>query len=97
MNSIDTELLRNLRREFARRPVDITRLDIQVSQGRIIMAGQIAHLRDQPNVELRDEMAIIEKIFSRNPNCKSLTLQVRFVPKEADEKHEGGTRGRLRH
>ncbi len=96
MNSTDVELLRALRREFGKRPIDVTRLDIQVSQGRVIVAGQIANLRDQPLINLHDEFAIVEKIFSRHPLCKSFTTQVRLIQADVKDEHDD-PRGRLRH
>ena len=98
MNSLDAELIRTLRREFSRRPVDTTRLDIQVTSGRVIIGGTLANLRDQPLVDLKEEMVMLEKIMIRNPMVKQLAIQCRFNQMEIKEKEgEGGPRGKMRH
>lgn len=97
MNALDAELIRAIRRELAKRPVDTTRMDLQVTNGRVIIGGTISNLRDSPNVDLREELAIVEKIFSRNSLVKQLTVSVRFNQAEVEKKEHDGGRGRMRH
>jgi hypothetical protein len=97
MNAVDAELIRSIRREFGKRPVDTTRLDLQVSNGKVILGGTVANTRDQPLVVLKDEMNYLERIFLRNPMVRQLTIQVRFNQNEAKKDGEGDARGRLRH
>ena len=96
MNSVDAELIRNIRREFGKRPVDTTRLDIQVTNGRVSLGGMLCRLRDQPTVTLEDEMAKIEKIFTRHPLVKSFTSGVRIMKDDDRDKEQEDSRGRIR-
>ncbi|MCW3058472.1 MAG: hypothetical protein ABIY70_16960 [Capsulimonas sp.] len=95
MNSLDAELIRNIRREFGKRPVDTTRLDIQVTNGRVSLGGMLCRLRDQPTIALEEELAKIEKVFMRHPLVKSYTSAVRIMKDEDNKEHED-TRGRIR-
>lgn len=96
MNTADAELMRWIRREFAKRPIDITRLDIQVVCSRVSIGGQLFNLRDQPTIDVREEFNIIEGILVKNTQIRSLSVQVRIIQAEHNkEEHEG--RGRLRH
>jgi len=98
MNSTDAELMRTIRREFSRRPVDITRMDIQVTMGRVILGGTLTNLRDQPLIDLKEELTVLEKILIRNPLVKQLAVQCRINQVEIKEKEgEGGARGKMRH
>jgi hypothetical protein len=97
MNSVDAELIRAIRREFGKRPVDTTRLDIQVTNGRVIIGGTLANLRDQPTISLKDEITFLEKILMRNSLVKQLSMQCRLNQMEMKEKDEDGGRGRMRH
>ncbi|BDI32185.1 hypothetical protein CCAX7_42360 [Capsulimonas corticalis] len=97
MNSLDAELIRNLRREFGKRPVDTTRLDIQVTNGRVSLGGMLGRLRDQPTVSVEEELAKIEKMFVRHPLVKSYTSAVRIMKDEDNDKDHGDSRGRIRH
>ena len=97
MNAVDAELIRLIRREFGKRPVDTTRLDIQVTNGRVILGGTVTNLRDQPLVNLSDEMTMLEKILSRNILVKQLAVQVRINQVEIKEKEGDGGRGKMRH
>lgn len=95
MNSVDAEIARNVRREFGRRPVDATRLDVQVAQGRVSLAGIVTTLRDQRAVNLKEEMALITKQLMRERQIREVQDLVRLiqVEKEVEEKN---TRGRVR-
>lgn len=97
MNAVDAELIRLIRREFAKRPVETTRLDIQVTNGRVILGGTLSNLRDQPLIDLREELNVLEKILSRSSLVKHLTVQVRLNQMEVKEKDHDGGRGKMRH
>jgi hypothetical protein len=96
LNSNDAEIIRNMRRELGKRPVDTTRLDIQSVNGRVSLTGSVTVLRSQPGAELEAEMAQFEKSFARDRLIKEFTMQIRFLYPEKDDKH-ADPRGRIRH
>lgn len=96
MNSVDAELMRTIRREFSKRPVDTTRLDVQVVSGRVTLGGTVTNLRDQPLVDLKEELTMIEKILMRNSLVKQLSMQCRINQVEVKEKENEGPRGKMR-
>lgn len=95
MNSVDVEIARLVRREFGRRPVDATRLDLQVSQGRVTLSGIITTLRDQRSVNLKEEIALITKQLMRDRLVREVQDQLRLVQTEK-EQEDHNTRGRVR-
>ncbi|MGO8670956.1 MAG: BON domain-containing protein [Capsulimonadaceae bacterium] len=95
MHPLDVELIREVRRELAKRPFDITRLEVIVEKGRVSLGGQINNLRDQPLVDLRDEFDIFQKSILRNARAKELIVTVRFLQAEGREEHHD-PRGRRR-
>lgn len=98
MNATDAELMRTIRREMSKRPIDPTRMDIQVTMGRVIVGGTVTNLRDQPLIDLKEELTLLEKILIRNPLVKQLVFQCRINQIEIKEKEgEGGPRGKMRH
>jgi hypothetical protein len=73
-------------------------MDLQVTNGRVIIGGTITNLRDQPTVDLKEELNMIEKILLRNSQVKQLAVQCRINQMELKEKEgEGGPRGKMRH
>jgi len=73
-------------------------MDVQVTMGRVILGGTVANLRDQPLIDLKEELTMLEKILIRNPMVKQFTMQCRVNQMEIKEKEgEGGPRGRMRH
>jgi hypothetical protein len=97
MNAVDAELIRTIRREIGKRPIDTTRMELQVTNGKVILSGTIANTRDQPLIVLKDEMAFLERIFMRIPTLRELNVQLRYNQNDTKPEHEGDARGRLRH
>jgi hypothetical protein len=95
MTSTDAEIARNVRREFGKRPVDATRLDVQVTQGRVSLAGIVGQLRDQRDINLKDEMSTIIKQLMRDRLVKEVQDMTRLVQTEK-EAEDTNTRGRIR-
>jgi hypothetical protein len=95
MNSVDVEIARTVRREFGKRPVDATRLDIQVSQGRVSLGGILTTLRDQKAVVLKDEVTMVIKQLTRDRNIKEVQDQLRLIQTEI-ELDDHNSRGRVR-
>ncbi len=88
MTGVDAELGRYVRREFNRRPIDVTRLEIQVVGGRIYLSGTIASLRSQPGVPLVEEVALVEKLISQHRDARGVFNQARLSQaKQEDTQH----------
>lgn len=97
MNAQDVEIVRNIRRELAKHPIDTTRMDIQVNLGRVTLGGVAMNVRDQPNIDLKDEMAIVDKRLMKDRLIREYSNQVRILPSHDNKEEEGGSRGRMRH
>jgi hypothetical protein len=95
MNSVDVEIARTVRREFGKRPVDATRMDVQVSQGRVSLGGILCTLRDQRNVILKDEVTMVIKQLTRDRNIKEVQDVMRLIQTEK-EQEDHNARGRMR-
>ncbi len=95
MNSVDVEIARLVRREFARRPVDSTRLDVQSAQGKVSLAGIVTTLRDQRDINLKEEIALITKQLMRDRLVREVQDSLRLIQTEK-EQEEANSRGRLR-
>jgi hypothetical protein len=95
MNALDAELVRDIRREVGKRPINATRLDIEVVNGRVFLGGMVTPMRSQPDAILKDEMHAIEKIFIRDRRVKALSSTVRVI-QEAEEHETHDSRGRMR-
>jgi len=89
MTGPDAELGRYVRREFNRRPVDSTRLEIQVIGGRIYLSGTIANLRSQPGVPLQEEILLVEKIISQHRDARGVFNQARVSATRPDDTQHG--------
>ena len=85
-----------MRRELGKRPIDTTRLDIQSVNARVSLTGSITALRSQPGADLESEMAQFEKSFARDKLIKELTIQIRILRPDVEDKH-ADPRGRVRH
>lgn len=95
MTAEDAEIIRTIRRELSRRPVDATRLDIQVVHGRVTLAGIIAPARDRPDTNVQHELEVLQKLLMRERMVKDVSLNARIIiPEKEDE--TTSTRGRTR-
>jgi len=97
MNALDVEISRTIRRELAKHPIDITRLDIQVNMGRVTLGGVITNLRDQPTINLKDELAMVDKRLMKDRLIREYANQARLIQSEDADKDDAATRGRMRH
>ncbi len=95
MTAEDAEIIRTIRRELSRRPIDPTRADIQVVHGRVTLAGVITTLRDHPETNLQHEMDLLQKLLMRDRMIRDVSINVRLIIPEK-EGEETNTRGRTR-
>ncbi len=95
MNAVDAEVIRNIHREINRRPIDATRIDIQVVNGRVTIGGTVTRLRAQPGVDLQFELNALHKFITKDRLVKEVFMQVRAI-EEHKEDEDSDTRGRMR-
>lgn len=95
MSPEDAEIIRTIRRELSKRPIDPMRADIQVVGGRVTLAGVISCLRDQPDIDLKHEMEMLHKHLMRDRMIKEISIQCRLIQTEK-EVEEDNARGRMR-
>lgn len=97
MTPEDAEIIRSVRREMNKRPMDISRVDIQTGKGHVVLAGTIATPRDQPNVDLAFEIGMLTKQLMRDSMIRSVRSEMRLVVPEKKEEGKDDARGRMRH
>ena len=95
MNAADAALARLVRHELSKRPMESTRVDVIVLQGRVTLGGVVTRLRDQPDVDLKAELDRVQKQIMRGRDVKEVSVMVRVV--EAEEEKEDHSRARMRH
>ena len=96
MNAADAAVVRNVRRELSRRPIQSVRVDIQALNGHVTLTGMMMRLRDQPGVSLESEMETVTKIIMRDRTIKDVTSQVRLLENPEPPTTEKEGRGRTR-
>ncbi len=97
MNAADAAVVRNVRRELSRRPIESVRVDIQSINGHVTLTGTLTPMRSQPGLSLESELETVSKIILRDRGVKDVTSQVRFrelQDEPTDDKDNG--RGRIR-
>jgi hypothetical protein len=104
MNASEMELCRDIRREYAKHPVDISFLEINCLKGVVNITGQIFPIRSQPNHPLRETTEIVVKKFSRDQRVRQiLSTEIRYQSiksskeKEAEASPQAGYRHSHRH
>ena len=95
MNAADAALARLVRHELSKRPMEATRVDVIVLQGRVTLGGVVTRLRDQPDVDLQSELDRVQKQIMRGRDVKEVSVMVRIV--EEEEAKEDHSRSRMRH
>lgn len=95
MNATDVEILRTIRREMGKRPIDFTRLDLQVCNGRVTLGGSVTRRREHPTVDVKSEVDMLIKIITRDRLIKEVGNSIR-VFQEEDTKNDHDSRGRVR-
>ena len=95
MNAVDAEIIRDIRRELAKRPINADRIDIQCVNGRVTLGGVTAIMRDHPDADADYELAQLERILTRDNKVKHVVILVKVL-KEDKEEHSDDPRGRMR-
>ena len=74
----ELELIRTIRREFAKRPIDSTRLEVQVIRGRVYLSGVVATIREEGGVDLKVEVAGLIERLSKIPIVKQVICDAKL-------------------
>lgn len=69
----DIEGLKLVRKELARRPIDISLLNIQYLHGIVRLSGQVKAMRGH-EMDLKAEMELIAKILKQRPGIRDVVL-----------------------
>lgn len=96
MNAADAAIIRNIRRELSKRPLESARVDVQSVNGKVTLAGVATRLRDKPDVNLKSEMDLLQKLIMRDRTVREVSINVRLVEEQV-VKEDHDTRGRMRH
>lgn len=97
MTPEDAEIIRNIRREIGKRPIDASRMDIQSVKGRVTLAGIVGATRESTDTNVQHELDMLAKLLMRDRLVKEVSLAARIVqPDKEDKEHEDGGRGRMR-
>lgn len=70
----DLEGGRAVRKELARRPIDMTHAQIYISHGVVRISGQVRAMRGH-EMDLRAEMEMIAKVLRQKPGIRDVILE----------------------
>jgi hypothetical protein len=73
----DLEGGRAVRKEFARRPIDMTRAQIHISHGIVRIGGQVRAMRGHA-MDLKSEMELIARVLKQMPGIRDVILECSF-------------------
>lgn len=89
----EVNLARDIRRLFAKRPIDSGRLEIQCIRGRVYLSGIITAQKEEVGVVVKSEVQGLIDVISKMSGVKQLFNECKMVEPEKKEKkeHEGPT------
>lgn len=73
----DAEGMRTVRKEFARRPIDISLMNIHYSHGIVRLGGQVKAVRGH-DIDLKAELETIAKALRTKPNVRDVVIECIF-------------------
>ena len=77
MPSEDAAITKLVKREVARRCIDISRTDIKVSHGFVYLRGEVRKLRGY-DFDLREEIARLKRILQQRPGVRRVFIEDLF-------------------
>lgn len=77
MSLEDAQITNSLRRECARRAMDISRLDVRCIHGVVHLSGEVRAIRGQA-CDLRKEMEILHHVLRAKPGVRDVIDEVRM-------------------
>ena len=86
----ELELAREIRRQFAKLPIDSKQLEIQVIRGKVYLGGKLGTIKGVDGVDLKSVVADITERLAKMPKIKQVILETRyFDANEKAKKHDG--------
>ena len=71
------ELQLLVRREFARRPLDLSQVDIYANHGVVYLRGTIRVMRGH-SIDLRQELSILENVLKQKPQIRDVINELQL-------------------
>lgn len=79
MTVVDSALTRDVLRDIAKRPIDISELDVHAMHGVIYLRGRISNLRgDYESIDLHKELETIMKMLRVKMGVREVINEVEF-------------------
>jgi hypothetical protein len=69
----DIEGIKIVRKELARRPIDLSLAHIAITHGVVRITGQVRAMRGHP-MDLRQELELIAKVLKSRPGIRDVVL-----------------------
>ncbi len=93
MTSDEVMLCREVRREMARHPIDLSCIDISVLRGVVYLSGHVSPLSHVYNVSLKQEFELIDRNVRRDRRVRDIINQCRFIyhQREKDAHRSSGS------
>ncbi len=86
MTAEDLAIIRDVRRLLDKQPIDTNRVDIQVLKGgKVYLTGNIAPMRSQPTVNVKEQVEEFERRARKFPHIKEIFMNCRLI--EPARKH----------
>lgn len=80
MSVADSAMTREVFRYISKRPIDLSDLEVHVSQGVVYLHGKIGLIRGYyDDVDLEEELHTILKILRQRPGIRDVCCEVVFV------------------
>ncbi len=98
MKAADINMRRTVRRELGRRPVESSRVEIEVRDGHITLTGSLTRLPSRPGVNLQRELDSLTQMLMRDRKVRDVTSRLLLREKKMTPRTGvgTGTRGRMR-
>jgi hypothetical protein len=73
----DIEMMRTVRREVARRPIDTSLMTIYISHGIVYLRGQVRAMRGH-ELDLPEELKLMAKVMKQRPGIRDVVIEVTY-------------------
>jgi hypothetical protein len=83
----EANLVRRIRREMDKRPLDFTRTEIEADKGRVRFTGTITFLKDVKKVRVRTEMEELCLVLSRMTEIRQISNDARMIERNPEDEH----------
>lgn len=77
MSTVDASMTREVYRDLAKRPVDISNLDVHVQHGVVYLRGRIEKVRGYwEGIDLREELNVILKMLHQKMGVRDVVCEI---------------------